>query len=120
MTRFQLAWDDTRTGQARFEHDESVRPLVWVRITRDDAHDVQHVGVYGVTPKEERWLVRRPSVLNALTFAASERNRLRALQGPGELPADELGQAWTHHSVVSVSRRRHMSLIERLFKSVMV
>jgi len=46
--------------------------------------------------------VRRPSVLDALTFAAAERDRLRALRGQGELSADELGEAWVHHSVVDV------------------
>ncbi|ROS47935.1 hypothetical protein [Frigoribacterium sp. PhB24] len=105
MTRFQLAWNDNRTGRARIEDDDSARPLVWVRITRSDGHDVLHVNVYGdgVTPGERRWLVRRPSVLDALMFAAAERNWLRALRGPGEPPADELGETWTHHSVVGVS-----------------
>ena len=105
MTRFQLAWDDARTGRARIEDDESVRPLVWVRITWGDGHEVLHVDVYGdgMTPGERRWLVRRPTVLDALTFAAAERDRLRALRGAGEPPADELGETWTHDSVVSVT-----------------
>ena len=85
MTRFQLAWDDTRTGRARIEDDESARPLVWVRITWGDGHEVHYVDVYGdgVTPGERRWLMRRPSVLDALMFAAVERARLRALDGRG-------------------------------------
>ena len=105
MTRFQLAWDDTRTGRARIEDDESVRPLVWVRITWGDGHEMLHLDVSGdgVTPGKRRWLVHRPSVLDALMFAAAERDRLRALQGVGEPPADELGEACTHHSVLSVS-----------------
>ena len=105
MTRFQLAWDDTRTGRARIEDDESARPLVWVRITWGDGHDVLHVDVYGdgTSPGERQWVVRRPSVLDALTFAAEKRDRLRALQGPASLPADELGAPWVHHSVVEVS-----------------
>jgi hypothetical protein len=104
MTRFQLAWDDTQTGRARIEDDDSVRPLVWVRITWGDGHDVLHVDVYGdgVTPGERRWLVRRLSVLDALAFAAEGRNRLRTMQGPAALPADDLGEAWVHHSVVDV------------------
>jgi hypothetical protein len=104
VTRYQLAWDDTRTGRLRADDDESVRPLAWLRLTWGVGHEVARVDVYGdgARAADRVWLAESTSIRAAVEFCDARREELRARQSGEVMPAD-LGDPWEHHSPVDVS-----------------
>lgn len=103
VTRYELVWDDTRTGRVRATGDDSVRPLAWLRITWADSHEVARVDVYGdgALASDRSWLAESTSVRAAVEFCDARAAELRLAQSSAALPA-ELGEPWEHHSVLDV------------------
>lgn len=103
MTRYQLAWDDTRTGRLRADDSESPRPLAWLRVTWGAGHEVVRVDVYGdgATAGDRRWVAEAPTIRAAIVFCDARGDDLRPLR-TAEPMSEALGDAWEHHSIVDV------------------
>jgi hypothetical protein len=103
VTRYQLAWDDTRTGRLRADEDDSLRPLAWLRVTWGEGHEVARVDVYGdgVQARDRQWLADRKSIREAVEFCDAKSAELRPAQSSEPMPT-EPGEPWKHHSVVDV------------------
>lgn len=101
VTRYQLAWDDTRTGRLRADEGDSLRPLAWLRVTWGDGHEVGRVDVYGdgAQASDRQWLAESTSIREAVEFCDGKSAALRPGQSSEPMPAD-LGEPWEHHSVV--------------------
>lgn len=103
MTRYQLAWDDTRTGRLRPADDESRRPLAWLRVSWGLGHEVARVNVYGdgTQVSDRVWLAGSESIKGAVVFCDANVVSLRLRQSSKSLLA-ELGDPWEHHSVIDL------------------
>ncbi|MGA1813694.1 hypothetical protein VH571_15035 [Frondihabitans sp. 4ASC-45] len=104
MTRYQLAWDDSRTGRLWAAEDESLRPMAWLRVTWGEGHKVARVDVYGDGPQasDRQWLAESTFIREAVEFCDAKAAELRPGQSSEPMPA-ELGEPWDHHSVVDVA-----------------
>ncbi|AMM22762.1 hypothetical protein AX769_21725 (plasmid) [Frondihabitans sp. PAMC 28766] len=103
MTRYQLVWDDTRTGRLRIDGAVSLRPLAWLRLTWGEGHELVRVDVYndGVQAADRAWLAQTASVKTAMELCDTHLEELRVAQSDAPMPAD-LGDPWEHHSPVDV------------------
>ncbi len=103
VTRYQLVWDDTRTGRLRATGDDSARPLAWLRLTWAEGHELAGVDVYGdgATAGDRKWLRKNASIQAAVEFCDAHSDELRGLQAEEPMP-EALGDAWEHHSELDV------------------
>lgn len=103
VTRYQLAWDDTRTGRVRSAEDDCARPFAWLRLTWAEGHELACVDVYGdgASAGDRKWLKKSPSIRSAVEFCHAHSDELTRMRSVEPMP-EELGDAWEHHSELDV------------------